>query len=224
MTRMDSVVKMFSALALVVIAPLSQAVLIDFTDDSWEGAINTGSTSTATIGGITLTASTSYLTFNAGDMGGCLSGQLATGLTCNGDGIGIRDDEISQGGVQRIVISFLSAVDIYGVHLLDLFGSDSRGGAVGEQAFVAAAGESVVAYTPSANNDGVAGGYWDTGFTASNVSSLMFYAADDGFSDFALARLDIGPGSVVVPEPGAIALLAVGVLGLGIGRRNCRQS
>ncbi len=74
---------------------------------------------------IILTASTGKLTLNAGNNGGCIDGQPANGLTCDGDGIGINSDEITQGVAQQITRSFAEAVDISNILLLDLFTKES---------------------------------------------------------------------------------------------------
>lgn len=213
---MNTAVRALSTFALVLVTSLAtsvQAGLIDFTDSSWQ-AVVTGSSSTATVGDITLTASVNNLTFNANDKGGCVAGQSSHGLACLGDGIGIRNDEITQGGTQQITVTFANEVNILNVNVLDLFGSERSG----ETALIMKVGDSVNSYTPTAGNLGVAGGYWETGFSAFGVTELVLYSPDDGFSDYALASIEIEDSSVVA-EPGSLALMAFGIIGLALMRK-----
>jgi hypothetical protein len=123
-----------------------------------------------------------------------------------GDGIGISNDEITQGGGQILTISFLSGpVDILDVHLLDLFATEQSG----EIAIIN--GTASAASGGSAN---AAGGYWETGLGFTGVTSITLYGNNDRFSDYSLARI-----AYKVPEPTVIALFAVGLLGLGFARR-----
>ncbi|WP_185234858.1 PEP-CTERM sorting domain-containing protein [Teredinibacter franksiae] len=191
-------------------AAASHAIVIDFTDSEWASAINGNS---ATLGDITLTSIAGNLTFNSGDRGGCVAGQASHGLACDGDGIGINNDEITEGRSQKIIVTFASAVDILNVDVLDLFGSERDG----ETALLMEVDGIENSFTPPSGNDGVAGGYWSTGFTASGVTQLILFAEDDGFSDYALARLNIQAASV--PEPGSLALLGLGLLGIAALRR-----
>jgi hypothetical protein len=89
------------AASLFACASLSQAapVLVDFTDASkWSGA-NGQSSFTASYGDVDVTASATNgnLSFNANDKGGCVNGanQSVRDLSCNGDGLGIKNDEIT---------------------------------------------------------------------------------------------------------------------------------
>ena len=190
----------------------AQAGFIDFTAADWQGAINSSLTpDMVSYAGVTIIVDEGELTFNAGDNAGCLAGQSVTGLACVGDGLGINNDEITQGGLQKLILMFSNEIDIVDIHLLDLFGGEQTG----EVAFIHNAGSQPESFKASANNDGIVGGYWQTGFTASGVQSLVIYSAADTFSDFALARIEYAS----VPEPSSLAILAVGLFGLMLVRR-----
>ena len=190
--------KQISALlAALLFSASSHATLIDFTDSSWQTAINTGSSNTATIGDITLTANIGNLTFNAGDNGGCLAGQPTNGLTCDGDGIGIYNDEITEGGNQIITVDFAQAVNISNIFLLDLFASEQTG-------------EIAIINGEQYSGDNLlAGGFYATGFTGQGITQLIFSGNYDLFSDYAVAGIEVA----AVPLPGAVVLFGTALLG-----------
>lgn len=184
--------------------------IIDFTSDDWS-VIGQNTMSEFTLGDIKLSSSSGNLTFNDLDSAGCTAAAGTTGLACIGDGIGIRNDEITQGGGQILTISFLGGpVDILDVHLLDLFATENGG----ETAIVN--GTSSKALLGEVANN--AGGYWETGLGFMGVTSISLSGNMDDFSDYALARI-----AYKVPEPTAIALFAAGLLGLGFARRRMRS-
>ena len=184
-------------LATLLFSLSSHATLIDFTDSSWQAAIDGD---TATIGDITLTASTGYLTFNADDNAGCLAGQPTNGLTCDGDGIGIYDDEIASKYQQQITIDFAQAVNISNIFLLDLFPNEGPDGEA-EQAIIN--GEQYF------GDNLLAGGFYATGFTAQGITQLIFSGNLDDFSDYAVAGIEVS----AVPLPGAVVLFGTALLG-----------
>ena len=192
-------------LATLLFSVSSHATLIDFTDSSWQTAIN--GSNTATIGNVTLTASTGNLTFNAGDNAGCVAGQPTNGLACAGDGIGIRDDEIASKYAQQITIDFAQAVNISDIFLLDLFPKEGPNGEAeqarinGQQYF----GDNLLA-----------GGFYATGFTGQGITQLIFSGDYDLFSDYAVAGIEVS----AVPIPGAAILFGSALLGFfGFKRR-----
>ncbi len=203
---------LFAAFAFSAAA---QATLIDFTGANWEQAIIDGGGSTATIGNLTLTANNGLLTFNRNDSGGCKDGQPTNGLTCDGDGIGINNDEISQGGSQQITFTFDKAVNITNIFLLDLFsgerGYDVNGDpTVGEIAVI----DGIQYFGPNL----LAGGYYATGFSKQAITSIIFSGNLDSFSDYALAAIDVEISPV--PVPGAAILFGSALLGFfGFKRR-----
>ena len=195
----------------------AQAGFIDFTSIEWQQAIQTSPLPMmVNYAGVTIMADEGNLTFNANDNGGCVAGQATTGLACAGDGIGINNDEITQGGLQKLILTFDSAIDILDIHLLDLFGSEKTG----EIAFIQNSASAPQSFKATPGNNGIAGGYWETGFTASGVQSLTVYSETDDFSDFALARIEFAS----VPEPGSIALMAFGLIGLVLARKQDKSN
>lgn len=200
-------------LAAFVFSAAAQATLIDFTGADWEQAIVNGGGATATIGNITLTADNGSLTFNRNDSGGCKAGQPTNGLICDGDGIGINNDEITQGGSQQITLTFDKAVNITNIILLDLFsaerGYDVNGDpTTGEIAII----EGIQYFGPNL----LAGGYYATGFSGQAITSIVFSGNLDSFSDYALAAIEVS----AVPIPGAAILFGSALLGFfGFKRR-----
>ncbi len=202
-------------LATFVISASAQATLIDFTKLEWKDAIAANNDyTTATIGNVTLTANTGVLTFNSGDRGGCVYGQPGNGLTCGGDGIGINNDEISQGGSQEITISFAQAVNITDILLLDLFANetgyelDGKTKRTGEIAVI----DGLFYSGPNP----LAGGFYATGFAGNGITELVFSGYLDKFSDYAVAGIDVTP----VPLPGAAILFGSALLSFfGFKRR-----
>ena len=192
--------RIFILLAAFLLSTAAQATLIDFTDSSWQTAINSGSSNTATIGNVTLTASTGYLTFNAGDKAGCVAGQSTNGLACDGDGIGIYDDEIASKYQQQITIDFAQAVNISDIFLLDLFPNEGPNGEA-EQAIIN--GQQYF------GDNLLAGGFYATGFTGQGITQLIFSSDYDYFSDYAVAGIEVS----AAPLPGAVVLFGTALLG-----------
>ena len=197
-------------LAFCVMPITSQATLIDFTDINW--SIVNG-TDVAGIGNLTLSSTGGDMTFNAGDNGGCIAGQGSHGLACDGDGIGIGNDEITELGntraAQTITISFDNAVNITNLFLLDLFGSERSG----EVAIIDGN-----PYQAPVGNLGIAGGFFATGYTGLGITEIILSGNRDFFSDYAVAGIEVSP----VPLPGAVFLFGSALLGF-FGFRRFRK-
>ncbi len=187
-------------LALSIVGVSANALLLDFTDENWETSYP----------GITVTAVPDDLTFNGGDNGGCLAGQAFHGLSCDGDGLGVKNDEITETGStsvnQSITIEFASAMNVSNVYLLDLFANEGSG----EVAVIA--GTLFHSVEDGSYN---VGGYWDTGFSAQGITSLTFTGNADNFSDYAIAAIEVNP----VPLPGSLVLLGSVLMGVGLIKR-----
>ena len=94
-----TVTRIFLLVWMLVFSTQGSAALVDFTDYSWHRAINEGDRRIASIGITSIRSTGGNLTFNGGyDRYGCAAGKGKTGLKCDGDGIGVKDDEITQRG------------------------------------------------------------------------------------------------------------------------------
>jgi hypothetical protein len=136
------------------------------------------------------------------------------GLACDGDGIGISDDEATgiPAGRELLRVTFLSGpVDILGVDVLDLFLDEGPG--IDESVELSTDATTWSRYYSA----GLPGGYVSTGFTASSTSVLYLRGFDDKVSDGALARI------TYVPEPATLSLLGIGVIGLAVIARRRRR-
>ena len=112
---MNTLFRLTAILSLsLFISSYAEAVRVDFTDAAWGQAISDGNGVSATLGDITLTSIGGNLTFNGGasERNGCAAGASVHGLSCSGDGIGIRNDEITQGGSQSLLVTFSTPVMI----------------------------------------------------------------------------------------------------------------
>lgn len=210
--------KLIRLLAVILATGLAgtsaHAVTIDFTDATeWAG-----------IGGLSFDA-LGLRVESVGAAGGSLTfnaipamdfGCSGHGLACDGDGIGIADDEVTGNAQELLRITFLNGpVDILGVDVLDLFqeeGPDS----MDESVELSIDGTT---YTPFFADAAFSDGYLSTGFTATGVTELYLKGSNDAVSDVALARLEYAQP---IPEPATVSLLLAGLVGLGASRRRRR--
>jgi hypothetical protein len=202
----------------------AQATTIDLTNSAdWSGANGTSSfVSPTTFDGLSVTVSAvgGSITFNAADAHAACSG--VTGLACQGDGLGIGDDEITF-GQEVLTVAFSTPVRLLGLEFLDLF----QGGA----SFVDLLSEMLLftLFGDFGSIDGsLAGsaldtlGYGTIALDVEGVTSIAFYSRSPlsaPNTDFALAAVDL----VVTPEPGSLALVAIGLLAAGARVRSRRR-
>ena len=210
-----------AALATMLAAGSASAapMMEDFTSDTWAPA---NGLTTFSANGITLTSLMGgFLTFNGtGDQAGCAdaNANLGVGLACSGDGIGIRNDEISQGANDLLLVSFDNPVNLIDIEVLDLFILDTNT-EITEVAEISFDGVNFEQFVFGDFNNGVNGGFArasDDGFEgAMGISSFFLRGLDNPVSDFSLARVEFEE----VPAPGALGLLGLGMLGLAAARR-----
>lgn len=214
--------RLCAAAILSLVACQAGAVTVDFTDDQWSGVNGNWMYD---FGDFTMYAR-GAMTFNASDNGGCVASSSAHDLACDGDGIGIRDDEITQAGGsfdaledEWLLLIFNSAVNIDSIELLDLFGAEGSG----EHAVIWDGTNSMVvdssgAAGTSANDNG---GYFNVAGLGVTTKILGFRGYTDGFSDYALASISYERAEL--PEPETFALFGLGLIGLVMSRRLSKQ-
>jgi len=197
----------------------SQAAMIDFTDSYWSGVEGTSSFSQD---GITISTNKNKLTFNSrsSERRGCEASDpyTAVDLACDGDGIGIKNDEITGKKDQVLTITFDTEVDIIEIELLDLFFEEGRWD-LPEIAIINAEQFSTGGF--------IVGGYLATGFTADGITVLTLTAADDRWSDYSIARISTADSvtpvpTTSIPEPASIALFVLGLAAMGMSRRKTK--
>lgn len=212
------------AAGMIAFAMSAQAApqLIDFTDGSKWAAANGLSSFTASYGDLDVTASSEggNLSFNGGrDKNGCISGlnQAVHNLVCDGDGLGIGNDEITEGGFQKITITFSKSVTLNDVELLDLFNNQN-------ESEVALVRLNDGIFDSHASNN-LTGGYHRTLETGADITMVVLKSASDHHSDYALARISLTLSSISafntpVPAPSALLLMMPGIALIARRRRN----
>jgi hypothetical protein len=193
--------------AVLVTAP-AMADSIDLTARAWAPADGNNSFS---LGITTLQAfytanGSPTLTFNAGAAAGCVS--AGGGLACAGDGIGISSRLLGQDsgeidtGIfnnETLRVSFGSAQRLLGFDVLNLFALETGQYRIDGGAWTNFGGA------------GGPGGLASVALGGITATTLEFRGAN-AISDFSVARLR-------VPEPGALSLVALSMLGVGLMRR-----
>ncbi|MBM3513745.1 MAG: hypothetical protein FJX59_08520 [Alphaproteobacteria bacterium] len=137
-------------------------------------------------------------------------------LACGGDGIGIGEDEITQGGSEKLTITFSAPVQVTNIELLDLFNNNSEV----EHALISL--NNGASFTQFTSTNGP-GGYYSTNLGGWGIARIIFKGYSDSVSDYALARISLVVQDSV-PEPGATGLLIAGLFALkAIHRRQRRR-
>ncbi len=204
----------------------SEAAVVDFTNSAaWSGVAGTDHyTSSVLYDGVQVTVTSQgpagLLTFNDG--GDVNSSCAATsGLSCQGDGLGINDDEVTKGSslldkdLERVYVYFSSAVNISEIAFLDLFGTNTIVGDVAPELAmwtVLTSGGSLIDGQLLGTDTTTNLGYKKISTSYSNVVAIQFYATTPPASDntdFAVASLSVSKASV--PEPATLLLSGIGL-------------
>jgi hypothetical protein len=224
--------------AFVSAGSASATTLIDFTDrNQWDGQ-GAGATYSFDYGWFTAAISTNppqSLNFSQNFDGPESSSycQASSGpLACQSDGLGVINDEISEG--QSVTVTFSRALRVTGLHFFDLFRSASNPEINFERAVVHLNGDPNHEYTfdavevlgaagPNPEDENTLGGHLFASVNWGGVTSMTFFPRegfndDSGVPDFALAGLQVVP--IPLPAAGWGLLTALGGLVLASRRRN----
>ena len=189
---------------MMVMAGMAQAILIDFTSDTWE-FVNGNNTESMTVDGIAVKLeampTTANLTWNGTEGPGNIDIGNGVVLAGDGDGIGILDDEIQNG--EMLKVSFIPDVIVNEIYLLDLFSGE----------------KGIYEFDDDGNFILVEGGNVDWGFLSivtgnSDSTSWVTFSTPEnsGNWDYAVAGMDVDVAPV--PEPSTMLLMGSGLLGL----------
>lgn len=191
----------------VAVSSTAFALSINFTDGSWDGAQGQNSFTTH-LSGVHLYAApsqTARLTVNyTGGPSGDNSGM---------DGLGINDDEITQGGTEQLRINFSSPVTLNSVYITDLFKYEGSNGEPEVGLYSLNGGASFASFT----SVGAYNGALTLNIFQSGISSIIFKSGLDRWSDFSVKGLTYQAQSV--PEPSTLLLLGAGLVGLAAWKR-----
>jgi hypothetical protein len=189
----------------VAVSSNAMALSINFTDGSWNGAQGQNSFTTHA-SGIDLFAApspTAKITVNyIGGPSGDYSGM---------DGLGINDDEITQGGTEQLNLVFAAPVTLNSVYITDLFKDGPNGAS--EVGWYSLNGGIFTSFS----SVGAFNGALTLNIFQPYISSITFKSGLDSFSDFSVKGLTYETRSV--PEPSTLLLLGAGLVGLATWKR-----
>jgi hypothetical protein len=217
-----------TSLMLFGAVPSSHAAIIDFTNYGVWGAAANQTSLARTIEGVLVTVSSQngLLTFNNGGDVNPLCG--LTGLSCQGDGLGVGDDEVTRGAslldnsLERLNVSFSAPVTISKLGFLDLFAANIlTGDTATETAMwkVTLQGGATTSGSLNGNDSSTTLGWRQTTTSYSNVIGLQFFAVPPAStnSDFSVAKIEFT--KVGVPEPATLLLSGLGMAFVSLRRR-----
>ena len=190
----------------VAVGSTAFANSIDFTDGSWNGAQgqNSFTTHVSNIGLFAAPSPTAKLTVNyIGGPSGDNSGM---------DGLGINDDEITQGGTEQLKVVFATPVMLDYVYITDLFNNEGSTGQAEHGMYSLNGG----AFTSFASV-GAFNGELTLNIFQPRISSIIFKSSNDSWSDYSVKGLTYQTQSV--PEPSTLLLLGAGLVGLAAWKR-----
>jgi hypothetical protein len=230
--------KIIKSIVLSSVAVLSgslsaNAAVLDFTAlSTFTSATYANETgASGSINGVTwtVTASPAQLRYNmpkgSGDLTGADKGYDGTAkpsdeLAFVGDGLGIKDDEVTKAKSEYLTLTFSKAVKVKALHFLDLFYSRMGIEQVDVSGDLTALISSDQELQPGTG--GAIGGYKKATIANSGpVFSITFRPTattkdgDDGSADFSLAAVEIA--AIPLPAGGILLLTALG--GLAAVRR-----
>ena len=139
-----------------------------------------------------------------------------SGDNSGNDGLGINDDEITQGGSERLRVAFATPVTLNSVSITDLFLHEGPR----DQPEVGKYSLNGGAFTPFASVGG-ANGALTLNISQSGIHSIVFKSSNDQWSDFSVKGLTYQ--SQAVPIPSTMLFFGLGFVGL-IGWRCTRRT
>lgn len=213
---MKLLTKLFAAATLVAAAQ-ANAVVIDFGSSAWTPAANNQSSYTVNY------AETGNVTATAGPSGSLLFANDPV------DGLGVTSGEIDEIDLAEfITVTFQKTVSIVSIKLTDLFprnhasegnATDGNDPVYGEVAHVFFYLGAALVGSKDVYGLNSTGGNGEQTFTANNIIvDKIVFQAGGSFNEYSVKHIK----AVKAPEPGVLALLGLGLMGLGMSRR--RQS
>ena len=200
-----SVAVVAAFLGSLAVASTALAITIDFTNGSWDGADGLSSF-TSHPSGVDLIATGGLLTVNY--IGG------PSGDGTGNDGLGINDDEITQGGTERLRIAFASPVTLNTVLITDLFKDEGPTGEDERGKYSVNGG----AFNAFSSVGGVNGALTLT-LNLSGVSYIDFKSSSDSWSDYSVKGL-----TYATPEPSSLLLLGCLMMALAFSMKRLSRS